>query len=82
MNCSISPSDALPVPALALIEETKKRDQSHGGVREGGTETRFHKTKDFNMTQGGQVRKTLRKTIKDRQTLTEWTGAYKDRTII
>ncbi len=48
---------------------------------QGSTETRIHKKKDFNMTQGAQARKTLRKTIKDRQTLTEWTGAYKDRTI-
>ncbi len=51
----------------------------HGS--QGSTETRIHKKKDFNMTQGAQARKTLRKTIKDQQTLTEWTGAYKDRTI-
>ncbi len=48
---------------------------------QGSTETRIHKTKDFNITQGAQARKALRKTIKDRQKQTEWTGAYKDRTI-
>ncbi len=74
-----------------LGKNGNKVEGRHGGYwlgrsfcheSQGSMETRIHKTNDFNITQGAKARKTRRKTIKDlKKTLTDWTGAYKDRTI-